>query len=305
MSPVTRWFVGALSLGVLFSWTVTSSAETAYFIGNSFTHNCEPYSLPALAAQQSNNLTVGAHINSGSPLHNIWGRPDDAREVNTTFGRFREALPNHEWDVVTLQLFYKRPFEGFPQSTIQSDIDSIVSFINLARQNPDNSDTTFYIYASWPFLWTGKPFQEAWDADVEDELTTPTSHQREYFEHLIKRARAASDAEIYLIPIPEVMYALDQKMQDGEVSGFTGVADLLSDDRLHVNQGLGEYLVGATVYATIFGANPAGLVKPDESYEGGDNSLFTPEIYEVFHETIWDVISTHEYTGVVAEAESR
>ncbi len=45
-------------------------------------------------------------------------------------------------------------------------------FIKLARENHANKETKFYLYASWPFLWTGKPLQTAWSMATKDELTT-------------------------------------------------------------------------------------------------------------------------------------
>ena len=45
------------------------------------------------------------------------------------------------------------------------------------------------------------------------------------------------------------------------------------------------------------GESPADLVRPDGCYQGGD-ALFTPEIYALVHETVWEVVSTHEHTGV-------
>ena len=279
-------------------------AKTVYMIGNSFTHNSEPYSLPAIAAQKSDVLTVGAHINSGSPVHNIWGRPDDAREVSPEFGKYREALTNHQWDVVTLQPFYKKPYEGFPQSTMQSDIDSILKFIELARENPANKKTKFYIYESWPFLWVGKPIQQVWDTTTKDELTAPTMHTRDYYEHLLKRLKKKTDAEIHIIPIPEVLYELDKKMQAGEVPGLTGIGDI-TGDKLHLDAGLGHYLAGVTVYATLFGRNPAGLVKPEDHYDGEKEGLFTPQILNVLHDVVWAVVSKHAYTGVATRPEAQ
>lgn len=148
-----------------------AGGKTVFMIGNSFTHDSMPYSIPALAAQKSDSLTVGAHIKSGSPVHNIWGSPDAAREVSKDFGKYRDALTKHQWDVVTLQPFYKKPGEGLPQSTMQSDIDSILKFIELARENPANRKTKFSIYERWPFLWTGKP--EGHYDGGNQELLTP------------------------------------------------------------------------------------------------------------------------------------
>ncbi len=303
-TSVVNGFASVLLAGCCFAEPGTSTAghaKTVYMIGNSFTHNSEPYSLPALAAQKSDVLMVGAHINSGSPVHNIWGRPDDAREVSKEFGKYREALPNHKWDVVTLQPFYKKPFEGLPQSTMQSDIDSILKFIALARENPANRKTKFYIYESWPFLWTGKPIQQAWDGTTADELTAPTMNTRDYYEHLLKRLKEKTDAEIFIIPVPEVLYELDKKMQAGGVPGINGIGELMGD-KLHLDHGLGHYIASVTVYATLFGKNPQGLVKPDGHYDDGKNSaLFTAQMCEIVNQTVWDVVSKHPATGVTAK----
>jgi len=293
-----------MAVAALFFQATPCHAKTAFMIGNSFSHNSGLYSLSALAQQDSNKLTIGAHINSGSPLHNIWGRPDDGREISPDFGKFRDALPKHKWDVVTLQPFYKRPYEGFPQSSMQTDIDSILLVIELTRKNPANNNTKFYIYTSWPFLWTGKPFQEAWDKTTVNDPSTPTAHSRDYYEHLVKRLRSRTDAEIFIIPIPEVMYELDKKMQAGKVPGISGIGDIMGD-KLHLDAGLGHYLAGVTVYATLFGKNPAGLVKPDGHYDGKNSNLFTPQVYKVLHQTIWEVVSNHAYTGVVTKPEEQ
>lgn len=281
-----------------------ADGKTVFMIGNSFTHDSMPYSIPALAAQKSDSLTVGAHIKSGSPVHNIWGSPDAAREVSKDFGKYRDALTKHQWDVVTLQPFYKKPGEGFPQSTMQSDIDSILKFIALARENPANKKTKFYIYESWPFLWTGKPFQQAWDATSTDELTAPTMHTRDYYEHLLKRLRKKTDAEIHVIPVPEVMYQLDRQMQAGKVPGLTGIGDIMKD-KLHLDAGLGHYIASVTVYATLFGKNPAGLVKPEGHYDGGNQELLTPQMCEIVNTTVWDVVSKNPSTGVGEPADSK
>lgn len=296
--------IGLLAVLLAFQESSCRGMST-YLVGNSFTGNCEPECLPALAAEGGRTLATGWHVKHGSPLHNIWGLADSVNSTNPTYGKFRDALPGHAWDAVALQAFYKRPYQGFDWSTMQTDVDSALAFIDLTRENPANADTKFYVYASWPFLWTGKPYQEAWGQATVDDPTTKTSHTREYFRHLTNRLRAATDAEVYLIPIPEVLDALDKKLQAGALPGFSGVGELmLDDDNLHLNAGLGHYTAGATVYATLFGESPAGLAQPDGCYEGGDQSLFTPEAYALVHETVWEVVSTHEHTGVVPEPAS-
>ena len=275
-----------------------NTAKSIYMIGNSFTHNTQPYSIPELASQQSISLTIGAHVRSGSPLHVILGKPAEGREISPTFGKFSTALKDFAWDAITLQPFYKKPSSGLPASSMQTDIDSILAFIAMARQNPANKDTNFYIYTSWPLMWYGKPYQTVWDTVTKDVLTSPSFHTRDYFEHLIVRVRALTDADVYMIPIGDVLYALDTKMKKGDLPGYTGVADILSNDKLHLNEGLGHYVAGTTVYATICRKNPTGLIRPEGHYEGAKEGAFTPAVYKLFHETIWEVVTSSKFSGV-------
>jgi len=270
---------------------------SAYFIGNSFTRIAAPDGVAGLAAEQANGLTVGYHIYHAAPLHAILGTPNTTSVTSPSpYGKFANALPNYQWDAVTLQTFYKGSWNGFPPATMQTDIDSILSFISLARQNPANSDTKFYIYQSWPFIWTGTPFQQAWDAASVDDLSTWSNHKREYYEDLITRVRSQTDAEVYMIPVPEVLYALDTKMKAGQVPGYTSINQFFQTDQLHLDEGPGTYVAGATVYATLFGKDPAGLTRPAGYY--GSDSQFSPELYDALNETVWEVVSTNPYTGV-------
>ena len=274
-------------------------------IGNSFTHNAQPYSLPALADQQGVELSVGAHIKSGSPVHNIWHHAKNAREVSETYGKYPDALTKHRWDAVTLQPFYKKPYQGLPASTMQTDIDTILKFIDLTRGNPANSKTRFYLYTSWPFLWTGKPLPTVWDKTTPDELTALTMHTRSYYRQLAKRLRSKTDAQIHVIPVGEAICEMDKQMQAGDVPGFKAMADIMGD-KLHLDHGLGHYLAGVTVYATVLGRNPAGLVKPKGHYDGKEgeskDALFTPEVLKILHDTVWRVVTACPDAGVAAGA---
>jgi hypothetical protein len=89
-------------------------------------------------------------------------------------------------------------------------------------------------------------------------------------------------------------------MQAGKVPGISSISEIMGD-KLHLDAGLGHYLAGATVYATLCGVNPAGLVKPEGHYDAEKDGLFTAETLKVLHETIWEVVSKNAYTGVSTE----
>ena len=99
------------------------------------------------------------------------------------------------------------------------------------------------------------------------------------------------------IPVAEVMVELDRRLQAGAVPGINDIRDIMSDV-LHLDEGVGTFLAGLTVYATLFGADPAGIVKPAGYYDGINPALFTQDLYDTWWETVWDVVSTHPDTGV-------
>src|SRR5690606_18990683 len=67
-------------------------------------------------------------------------------------------------------------------------------------------------------------------------------------------------------------------------------------DGLHANV-LGSFLANTTVLATVLGQNPQGVPVPAEYW--GTPSL-TQQRIEIFQRIVWDVVSNHPYTGVVA-----
>ena len=64
--------------------------------------------------------------------------------------------------------------------------------------------------------------------------------------------------------------------------------------------GLGTFLVGLTVYATLYGEDPDGIIKPAGHYDG-NNGLYTQDLYDTYYDAVWDVVSTHPYAGILPE----
>jgi len=291
----SRYLLAALLVAALMTQVVPCRSETVYMIGNSLTRGTEPAALPLLAEQKSDELETGWHIKHGSSLIEIWTRPSAVNiPPSPEFGRFEEALPNHKWDAVVVQPYYGPDANPELDSNLENDVKVILGMIELTRRNPENADTRFYLFQSWPQVRNpARPFRDSWDRILEDEERIITVPVRDYYVRLLARLNEETDAEILMIPVAEVMYELDRQMASGEVPGYGGIAELITD-KIHLNPGLGTYLSAATVYATLFQKSPEGLVKPPEHYnfkDGGDaGPLFTPEIYDIFHQTIWDVV---------------
>jgi hypothetical protein len=276
-----------LVLAMLTGLASSFAGTTSFHVGNSLTWDSQPLAMRKLAALRGYEHEVGYHIRSNASLNSIIQEPTVVAAIAPEYGYYFEALPNFAWDFVTMQ-----PLENpIYNSTMQTDIDSILTLINLTRTNPANANTKFYIYTGWP---AQANYQQKWTASVPDELTTVTTRAREYFDHLIQRVRSATDATVYMVPIAEVFYELDVRMKQGLVPGLSTVSYFYRD-AVHMNSA-GSFIAGLTTMATMFGETPLGITKPTGAY--GNVELFTAPQYEAILETIRSVIDASPYSGV-------
>jgi hypothetical protein len=267
------------------------SVVTSYHIGNSLTHDMQPEGLAALSASRGIDHQVGFHIRGSWPLQTILANPDETSIEPNEFGTFAQALPNNAWDIVTFQPHVNNE----PPTRLGMDVGSIKTIIDLTRTNPANENTNFYIYQGWPQL--SGSYQTAWTKSSPDDLNTPMSRSREYYDHLIERVRAETDANVYMIPTGEVFYELDVRMRAGQIPGFASVNQLYRDS-LHLTYGPGRFVAGATAFSTIMGQYPTGLEIPSGVNFYGPPGSLTAEQQAAILETIRDVLDKHSYSGV-------
>ncbi len=281
-----HWGLALICLGLA---GVANGEQRTYRIGNSLTWDSQPKSIEALAAERGLKHIEAYHINCGKSLERIWTHPEEiCVKAVEPFGTFGNALPNYDWDAVTFQ-----PHPG-RHSTLATDTTRILNFIAKTQENGRNRNTVFYIYAPWPGQRHG-PYNEVWTRDTPNADDTKTLQTRAYFDHLIRRVRAKTDAQVRMIPAGHVVFELDRRMRAGKIDGYHQAADLYRDV-VHMNH-VGRYAAGVTTLTTIFGKNPAGLTCPKNCYGSGKD--LTPELYSVIHDAVWSVVTDmHEFTGV-------
>lgn len=257
----------------------------SYHIGNSLTWDSQPPLLPSVAESQGEIQETGYHIRGSTALNYIIENPNDVQESNPTFGNYFEALPAHAWDAITIQ-----PFNG-PESTMATDVSAILSLIDLARSNSANQNTKFYIYAAWPRR-TG--FRNRWMYDIEDLPTTLTAPANDYFDFLIERVRLETDAEVYMIPVGDVLFELDTRLSNAEIPGFSSINEFYRDE-IHLNYNHGRYLANLTVFSTLLNRSPIGIAPTDSTF-GSD--ILSVEQQDALQLVVSDVLSEHSYTNV-------
>lgn len=265
--------------------------QRTYRIGNSLTWDSQPRAIEALAAQRDIEHVQAYHINCGKSLQRIWTHPQEVCvKVVEPFGTFGAALPDHDWHAVTFQ-----PHPG-GESTLATDAARIVDFITLAQSKGRNKNTVFYIYAPWPGQHLGA-YHEAWTRRTPDADDTPTTQSRAYFDHLYRRVKATTQADVRVIPAGEVLFELDRRMRDGKIEGYAEAKDLYRD-RVHLNH-VGRFAAGVTTFSVLFGQNPAGLTCPPKQYGGPQQ--FNDALYEAIQDAVWKVVTDmHDQTGVGA-----
>ncbi len=187
-----------LSLIILFGTSplVATASQTSYSIGNSLTWDAKPPTVRDLAALAGETMTVGYHIRCGSSLVQIQNDPaTTCISPPAPFGRWDTAIPNHPWDVVTLQ-----PFSG-GGSTLATDENMTLLVMNVALSQGDNNDTQFYIYSSygahlwWP-PWPNDSYHEYWQTPIINQPTQLTAPVGEYYDHLIDNIRVSQPATL-------------------------------------------------------------------------------------------------------------
>ncbi len=258
----------------------------AYHIGNSVTDTIRPAALAKMAESRKRTYTWGRHMIPGAPLQWIWEHPGDGFKEDP-FGYYPNALSRYEWDAIILQPF-DRHLDGD-----DGDLARASAFLDLAARKSPRA--RLYIYSRWPRRDANGAldFAAKWNRAYTGGWDN-TEEGRDYFEKLLaalRKARPHEAKRMFLVPVGDVLLALDKKMRNGEVPGLASAKDLYADG-IHFGD-TGAYVVGCTFYATLMRDDPRGL--PTAPY-----GAVTPEAAKVIQETVWEVVRTHPLAGVAA-----
>jgi hypothetical protein len=275
--------VVCLALSLCSSLAIAGATPTSYHIGNSLTVDANPWTLNQVAP---GGLSVGSHIRCGSSMDGIWSNPGDTCLTSPApWGTFSNALPNFAWNYVTIQSYYGDTLNG-----ASGVVTRVNDFINLARTNPANAGTRFFLYSAWPA--TSADYSAAWGAPYTGAAGSEMT--RDFFWQASAQLQSQHGGSFALIPVGDVVAELDQRMRNSLVPGFTSAADLYRDS-IHFNE-YGQYVAFLTHYATMFQTSPVGLPVPSVFTQG--SAVFSPALVQEFQETVWAVVSTHPYTNV-------
>ena len=287
----------------LFTLTFSVNAQQTkriYLLGNSLTDGVEYDGFKSMALLQGNSHTWARHSIPGAPLDYLWEHRSGSEGFTTDPFRAPEnAFANYQWDVVTLQP------AGRPVEATAQYIGDKQTMLNYAAMLKDKSpDVQIYIYSRYPRIPPAKYNESTktttataddWAALWDDTNTASIDYDttREYFEKLYeaynKTDFAGLNKGVHMIPVGDVMYALNKKAKEGKLPGHNSLW-FTYDDRSH-QKGVGKYIIMGTFYSTIYKEDIRGTVVP------ANYGVIAPELLEVIQETIYEIVFTHPYSG--------
>ncbi len=339
--------------------TATKHQVSVYFIGNSLTASTTLDRVRGLFGQRGTDLQFGSQISGGKSLlrHlNYTSEPDQKWKswetriplgdsfgpdmgYHTTpaeqyrFGLYDVALVKHRWDILVMQPF---------QSSLHDDPEAATAFMKLAFAK--DAATRCYIYQTWPRrpritegggnannFGTAKDidYQAMWEAEyttsADDTGKQANIHcdSRSYFKKLLAAlGEKFPDAQspVRVIPVGEVLFALDAKIKAGTLPGledlaardpsklpglrpgtdFSKGANILYADPVHFNPMphqsgvLGNLISGTTIFAVLSGQSPVGLSAAAYGFDDTKDAA----LIKAVQETIWEVVTADPATGV-------
>lgn len=259
--------------------TVSAAAENTFLFGNSLTAGARlpEYDAELVANTQNPDWFIDQFTSPGTTLQ-------AQRFVFEDRNRPKINALDGQWDSVVFQPYDRNITDPFaftdrrpadqPDWGDANNISGLLEWFDAV-----GSDPTVYIYSHFPritpgFVTTEDAFGSRREEVLEDyanfdysaewqkTYTDPTPERpflnqnfetRDYFVQLLDQVRTQEPTrEAFLIPVGDVLEAVDIAAENGEFESFSDVKELFVDDR-HLQGGLPQYLKAATFYATILG----------------------------------------------------
>ena len=288
-----RWGI-LLAVAVLFGLALPPAAgedkklaepikkgQRVFTCGHSF-HVWVPGIMTDLAkkAEIADHTQVGLSSIGGSRVIQHWDIADEKNKA-------KEALKTGKVDVLTLSPIFL-PDEG------------IEKFTNLALEH--NKDIRVCVQPIW-LRWdvyeptTKKPEKVDHNAITADELR---KWHAVYFkamdEHVQGLNKKLGKTVLYVVPAPQAVIALREKIIDGKAPGLKSQDDLFTDAVGHGKPPL-QVLVAYCNFAVVYRRTPVGLPVPAalKAAKFGDDE---EKLNRLLQELAWDAVTRHPLSGV-------
>lgn len=259
--------------------------QRVFTCGHSF-HVWVPGILADLAkkAEISDHTQVGLSSIGGSRVIQHWDVADEKNKA-------KEALKSGKVDVLTL-------------SPIFLPDDGIEKFTNLALEH--NKDIRVCVQPIWLRWDIYEPTTKRPEKVDHNSITAEELKKRHavYFksmdEHIRELNKKFGKTVLFIVPAPQAVIALREKIIEGNAPGLKAQEDLFTDALGHGTVPL-QVLVAYCNYAVVYRRSPVGLPVPTALKQAklGENE---EKLNRLLQDLAWAAVTQHPLSGVRLEA---
>jgi hypothetical protein len=258
-------------------------AQRVYTCGHSF-HVWVPGIVADLAKKQNipGHVQLGLSSIGGSRVIQHWAKGDDKDSITV-----KDVLKTGKVDVLTL-------------SPIFLPDDGIENFTKLALEH--NKEIRVVVQPIW-LRWdiyeptTKKPAKVDHNAITGEELRKRHAvYFKEMDEHIRALNKKHGKTVLYIVPAPQAVIALREKIIAGQAPGLKSQEDLFTDELGHGKPPL-QALVAYCNYAVIYRRSPVGLPTP-AVLKGSKLGDQEEKLNRMLQELAWVAVTQHPLSGV-------
>jgi hypothetical protein len=238
-------------------------------------------------AEIAGHKQIGVSSIGGSRVIQHWNIPDVKNKA-------KEALKTGKVDVLTLSPIF------LPDAGIEN-------FTRLALEH--NKDIRILVQPIWLRWDIYEPTTKRPAKVDHNAITGPELRKRHevYFknidEHIRELNKKQGKTVLFVVPAPQAVIALREKIIAGKAPGLKEQEDLFTDALGHGKPPL-QALVAYCNYAVMYRRSPVGLPVPEvlKKSKLGDQE---EKLNRLLQELAWEAVTQHPLSGVRPESEAK
>jgi len=271
-----------VNLSSIAAESVPPAGQRVFVCAHSFMIYTAKLLPPMAEAAGIAHVNAGQQMIGGSRVIQHWDLPDEKN-------RAKAALRESKVDVLTLSPNALMPDPG------------IDHFTKLGLEK--NPTLRVLVQASWPTRegTSGQSFtNESRNAATIASLRAQRdAHHSAWLVNLESQVRTLNTTvgrtAVFLVPVSDAVYALREKIAEGQAPGLTKQTDLFRDDLGHPHPPL-AVLVTYCHLAAIYGRSPVGLPVPASLKDLPQ----ADSLNRLLQQLAWDAVTAHPLSGVHA-----
>ncbi len=236
-------------------------------------------------------VNLGYHVRGNTTLETMWNNPTASETYRTSYGYHPTALPNNDWDYLTLQSF---PSNSLP--TLSNEVARMQDFIGAVDQG-GGGQAKIIVYAPW----AGRAESEwsQWNTPVADDPETLANYSASYHNLLYDKVAELNPGRVQLASAGKVIREIRDRILAGNAP-FSSTNELYRDP-IHMSR-VGRFAASTTIQTVILRKSMMGQPVARDVPFWDSEEIITDEQAAWIQLVAWEVLLADERSGVLAPA---